>query len=107
MLADLGGTITNIDTLEKDWIISKGGIDAQINDQWLDLFLKNGATSANWNTAALQSIQSLGFTGSNLTDGWQWFWCVNGGVIVPANAILDRDGNAILDRDGNFIVTRT
>lgn len=26
--------------------------------------------------------------------------------IVPANALVDRDGNPILDRDGNYIITR-
>lgn len=82
MLAQVGGTVENIDDLESLYLIANGATSAQVNDQWMEIFQLNGASSDNWNVAANQALIALGAPFLNLQDNWHWFWCVNNGSIL-------------------------
>jgi hypothetical protein len=88
MLAIVGGSITNIDTLEITYLQAAGATSNQVNNAWMEVFLANGATSTNWNTAANEFLIALGAPNAGLTMNWDWFWITNGGVI-GGGAITD------------------
>jgi hypothetical protein len=82
MLAIVGGSVTNIDTLEITYLQAAGATSNQVNDAWMEVFLANGATSTNWNTAANEFLIALGAPFASLPMNWSWFWITNGGVIA-------------------------
>jgi hypothetical protein len=85
----------NIDDLEQDYLSLLGSTTDQVNDAWVQVFKKFGAIASQFNTAAMELLLGQGATGTNLTDNWKWFWCVNGGIVVGDTIdVLDSDGNA-------------
>ena len=105
MLAIVGGTNTNIDDLEHDYLVAAGATtDIHVNNQWMEVFLANGATSANWNNAAQEFLVALGATGDNLSDNWYWFWVTNGGVISAGDALLLETGDNLLIETGDNLL---
>lgn len=98
MLAIVGGTNHNIDDLEHDYLVSLGATSGlHVNDQWLEVFLANGATSPNWSDAANEFLIALGAPYSGLTMNWYWFWVTNGGTI--ANNVINGVDNVINSTD--------
>jgi hypothetical protein len=106
-LETLTGTTGHIDDLELAWLTTVVVTPAgnQVNDLWLRLFLENGATSGEFNTAAYEFLSGLGYTGA-LNDMWYSYWGDAGGGGGGIGAIKDRDGNVVRDRDGNIITGR-
>ena len=101
----LGSSVTNIDDLEKLYLAAAGATADDVNRAWHQVFLLNGATSANWNTAAQEFLLSLGAPSNNVSDNWDWFWVTNGGVIGPSVAY--DPGMMTLSSGGYYSITQT
>jgi hypothetical protein len=106
-LETLTGTTGHINDLTVTWLLTAvvSAVGNQINDLWRQLFLENGATSEDFNTAASEFLALLGFTSGDLNQNWYDYWSGGGGG--GASALRDRSGAVIRDRDGNIINTRT
>ena len=78
LLTLTGETSGNIDDLEIQWLQSAGATADDVNRAWHQVFLANGATSANWNAAAAEYLTGLGYTGA-LPDMWAAYWAAGGG----------------------------
>jgi len=103
----LTGDTGHINDLTVTWLLTAvlSTVGNNINDLWRQLFLENGATSEDFDTAAYEFLSFLGFTTGDLDQRWYDYWLGGGGG--GAAALRDRDGDAIYDRDGNIINTRT
>ena len=95
--------MSQVNTCKYEALKSITGLDLQLNDMYLVYLQSNGATSGNLNDAESEMLISQGMVPSqrnqmwnellislgapyqNITDNFNWFWCVNSGVIGPAS----------------------
>ena len=81
LMTSAGVTEGNIDHLEGLYLVAKGATAGKhVNDQWMEVFLANGATSPNWNLAASEFLVARGFSG-NISDMWHSFWDGDGVIV--------------------------
>jgi hypothetical protein len=84
LLTNTGEVTGHVDDLEQLWLETQTGSTGNVNDLWMEVFLANGATSGDFNTAAYEFLLGIGTTAAALPDMWTEFWCVFGGIITPA-----------------------
>ena len=99
----LGQPELNIDDLEYDYLSLLGATDdEQINFKWVEVFQLFGATSDQFNTAAMEFLILQGAPYDNLPQNWVWFWDNGGIVIGPTKGMIDASDNYMIFSDGSY-----
>lgn len=84
----VGGKDT--DDLERKWLQSHvGGPPLHINDLWLRYFWLNGVTALDYNDAAYEYLEGLGYSGE-IDDMWTAYWSACPISAGPLGIALDR-----------------
>jgi len=69
----------SMNEVERAYLIFLGATAGNtLNESWLEVFLDNGATSTNWNEAAMQFLAGQGYTNASLNGRWFDWWTAGG-----------------------------
>lgn len=109
-LEALTGLTGHVNDLERTWLLATVVAPAgeALDDLWLQLFLENGATTGDINTAAYEFLAAEGYTQGHISDRWAAYWADGGGLVgVGVDNLLLDDGSAgdnflLDDGTGNF-----